>query len=141
MRAFEVNQLLRRPAADSTGLVVAADGLILTSLFNLGDDTAFVAKATGRPRVFDPLSPLPKLLADPPGGLERQPNPVTKLTVILPDGRRRPATVLARHDPLGIALMQLELEPGETEQLAWFNLATAVSSPLLGDAVAIVGRG
>jgi len=141
MRAFEVNQLLRRPAAGSTGLVVAADGLILTSLFNLGDDTAFVAKATGRPRVFDPLSPLPKLLADPPGGLERQPNPVTKLTVILPDGRRRPATVLARHDPLGIALMQLELEPGETEQLAWFNLATAVSSPLLGDAVAIVGRG
>jgi S1-C subfamily serine protease len=140
-RVFEVNQLLRRPPAEVTGLIVAPDGLILTSLFNLGDDTAFVAKATGRPRVFDPLAPLPALQSDPPGGLERQPNPVTSLTVILPDGRRWPATILARHEPLGIALVRPDIEPEQAEGLPWFDFAAAVSSPLLGDAVAIVGRG
>lgn len=134
-RAFEVNQLLRRPAGPVTGLVVSADGLVLTSLFNLGDDVAFLAKATGKPRTFDPNEPIEKLMADPAGGLDRQPNAITSVTVILPDGGRREAKVLARHEPLGVALLKIE-----AEGLVAFDLSATATSPLLGDAVAVVGR-
>jgi len=134
-RALEVNQLLRRPPGPVTGLVVSADGLVLTSLFNLGDDVAFVAKATGKPRAFAANDPIEKLIADPPGGLDRQSNEVTGVTVILPNGDRRVATVLARHEPLGVTLLKID-----AEGLTAFDLAAAGTSPLLGDTVAVVGR-
>jgi hypothetical protein len=57
-RAMDVNQLLRRPSGMVTGIVVSQDGFVLTSLFNMGDDTAFVAKKTGQPRVFTAGEPL-----------------------------------------------------------------------------------
>ncbi len=134
-RALEVNQLLRRPPGPVTGLVVSPDGLVLTSLFNVGDDVAFVAKATGKPRTFKPDESIEKLLADPSGGLDRQPNTVTSTTVILPNGDRREAKLVARHEPLGVALLKID-----AEGLAAFDLAAAGTSPLLGDAVAVVGR-
>ena len=134
-RAFEVNQLLRRPPGPFTGLVVSPDGLVLTSLFNLGDDVAFVAKSTGKPRAFDANESIEKLMADPAGGLDRQANAFTNVTVILPKGDRRVAKVLARHEPLGVALLKIE-----AEGLAAFDLSAAGTSPLLGDAVAVVGR-
>lgn len=134
-RALEVNQLLRRPPGAVTGLVVSPAGHVLTSLFNLGDDTAFVAKSTGKPPAFDPSEPIEKLLAEPAGGLGRQPNAITGITVILADGSRRQAEVVARHEPLGVALLKVE-----AEGLPAFDLAAAGSSPLLGDAVAVVGR-
>jgi len=135
-RAFEVNQLLRRPPGAVTGLVVSADGLVLTSLFNLAADTAFVAKATGTPRSFAADEPIQKLLADPPGGLAAQPNAVNGITVILGDGTRREAKVIARHEPLGIALLKID-----ATGLPAFDVAAAGTSPQLGDAVAVVGRG
>ena len=61
--------------------------------------------------------------------------------MILPDGRRWPATILARHEPLGIALVRPDIEPEQARGLPWFDFAAAVNSPMLGDAVAIVGRG
>jgi S1-C subfamily serine protease len=134
-RTLEVNQLLRRPADAVTGLVISPDGLVLTSLFNLGDDTAFVAKATGKPRAFSADEPIEKMLADPPGGISRQPNPVTGVTVVLPDGSRKEANVLSRHEPLGVALLKID-----AKDLPFFDLAAAGTSPLLGDAVAVVGR-
>jgi S1-C subfamily serine protease len=134
-RTLEVNQLLRRPAGEVTGLLVSPDGHVLTSLFNVGPDIAFLAKATGRPRAFDPDEPAEKLLADPPGGLARQPNRITSLTVVLPDGSRHQAEIVARHEPLGVALLKIA-----ASDLGWFDLAAAGTSPLLGDAVAVVGR-
>jgi S1-C subfamily serine protease len=135
VRAFEVNQLLRRPSGGVTGLVISPEGLVLTSLFNLGDDTAFVAKATGKPRTFDAGEPIEKLLADPAGGFARQPNAITGVSVVLGDGSRREAKVLARHEPLGVALLTIE-----AADLPFFDLAAAATSPLLGDSVAVVGR-
>ncbi len=135
-RTLEVNQLLRRPAGLVTGLVVSPEGHLLTSLFNVGTDTAFLAKSTGKPRRFDPNEPLPKLMADPPGGLERTSNRITSVTAILPDGSRHEAEIIARHEPLGVALLKIDVT-----DLAWFDPATVASSPLLGDAVAVVGRG
>ena len=133
-RMLDVNQLLRRPPGSATGLVVAADGFVLTSSFNIGDDTAFVAKGTGQPRRFTADEPIEKLLADPEGGFVQRPNPIRRLTVVLADGSRREAKVHARHEPLGVALLKID-----AGSLPWFDLAAAATSPQLGDRVAVVG--
>jgi S1-C subfamily serine protease len=133
-RTLEVNQLLRRPRALLTGVLVSPDGYVLTSLFNVADDTAAVVRGTGRPRDYDVFGPLARLVAEPEGGLERRPNPVTKLSVVLADGGRRQATLHARHEPLGVALLRIE----PVDQ-AWLDLADA-ASPLVGDRVGVIGH-
>ena len=133
-RAMEVNQLLRRPAASATGVIVSADGLVLTSLFNVGGDTAFVAKKTGGPRAFDVHEPIQKLLGEPEGGLDQQPNQIRKITVVLADGTRHEATVRSRHEPLGVALLEID-----AQNLPWLDVAGTATSPQLGDAVGLIG--
>ena len=135
VRMLEVNQLLRRPPGAVTGLVVSADGFVLTSLFNVADDTAFVAKATGRPPALAADAPADKLLAEPEGGFESKPNSVRGIRVVLPDGSRREARIHARHEPLGIAILKLD-----AEGLAWCDLPATATSPQLGDHVAVVGH-
>lgn len=133
-RILDVNQLLRRPPGMLTGLVVSADGFVLTSAFNVGDDTAFVAKATGQPRRFSATESIEKLAANPEGGFAQRPNPIRRITVVCADGSRREAKVHARHEPLGVALLKIE-----DASLPWFDLAAAATSPQLGDRVAAVG--
>jgi S1-C subfamily serine protease len=133
-RTFDVNQLLRRPSGPATGLVVSADGFVLTSSFNIGEDTAYVAKATGQPRRFTADESAEKLRADPEGGFVEKPNAIRGVTVVLADGSRREAKVHARHEPLGIALLKVE-----ASGLPWFDLAAAATSPQLGDHVAAIG--
>lgn len=133
-RVLEVNQLLRRPAGQVTGLLVSDEGDILTSLFNVGTDTAFVATRTGEPRRFAAGDDLDRLRAEPEGGLERRPNPPISFTVVLADGSRHAARLRARHEPLGVALLKIET-PGR----GGFDIAAAASSPQLGDPVAVLG--
>lgn len=133
-RILDVNQLLRRPPGPLTGLVVSPDGFVITSSFNVGDDTAFVAKATGQPRRFDASEPIEKLAADPDGGSAQRPNPIRRISVLLADGSRREAKVHARHEPLGVAVLKLD-----ASSLPWFDLTAAATSPQLGDHVAAVG--
>jgi S1-C subfamily serine protease len=134
-RAFEVNQLLRRPLGASTGLVVSPDGFVLTSLFNVGGDMAFVRKDTGKPRPFDPHEPIQKMLAEPTDGVEQRPNAVKRITVTLPDGGRHEAKIVAKHEPLGVALLKID-----ARDLAWYDVAGNSVSPQLGDAVGLVGH-
>lgn len=134
-RTLDVNQLLRRPPGAATGIVVSADGFVLTSGFNVADDTAFVAKTGMRPRAFAAGEPLEKLLAEPEGGLAQRPNAVRRVQVVLADGSRRDARVHARHEPLGIALLKID-----ADGLRWLDLAGTATSPQLGDQVAAVGR-
>ena len=133
-RAFEVNQLLRRPAAAATGLVVSTDGFVLTSLFNVGGDVAFVGKKTGKPRTFDVHEPIQKLLGDPEGGIEQRPNDIKQVSVVLRDGKRHEAKVVARHEPLGVALLKIE-----ATDLPWYDVTGNSISPQLGDGVGLVG--
>jgi len=134
-RIFEVNQLLRRPAAPLTGIVVSPEGHVLTSLFNVGGDMAFVRKATGKPRTWDAREPVKKLLGEAESGLEQRPNPVEKIGVILADGSRKEATIVARHAPLGVALLKVE-----ATGLPFLDLADVAVSPQLGDEVGVLGR-
>lgn len=134
-RAFEVNQLLRRPPGATTGLVVSADGFVLTSLFNVGGDMAFIRKATGKPRAFDPHEPIQKMLAESADGVEQRPNTVKRITVTLPDGSRHEAQIVARHEPLGVTLLKIE-----ARDLPWYDVAGNAVSPQLGDAVGLIGH-
>lgn len=133
-RAMEVNQLLRRPAGPFTGVLISPDGYVLTSLFNVGGDNAVVSKKTGAPRTFVVGEPIEQLLREPDGGQERKDNTVTKITVVLKDGSRREATLRARHEPLGVALLKIE-----GEDLPWLDLAGVTVSPQLGEAVGLIG--
>lgn len=135
VRLLEVNQLLRRPPGAVTGLVVSPDGFVLTSLFNVGDDSAFVSKKTGQPVPADVRGSVEQLLAEPEGGFVAKPNAVRMIRVVLPDGSRREGRLHARHEPLGIALVKVE-----AEGLGWCDLAAVATSPQLGDHVAIVGH-
>ncbi len=134
-RAFEVNQLLRRPPGAATGLVISADGFVLTSLFNVGGDMALIRKATGKPRAFDPHEPIQKMLAESSEGVEQRPNAIQKVTVVLRDGSRHEAKVVAKHEPLGIALLKID-----AQDLAWYDVAGNSISPQLGDAVGLMGH-
>ncbi|MFM9058597.1 MAG: S1C family serine protease [Planctomycetaceae bacterium] len=134
-KVLEVNQLLRRPAAPVTGVVVSPDGHVLTSLFNVGGDTAFVNKATGKPRTWDVHAPIQKLLGGDDKGVEQRSNSVEKVTVILPDGARKEAKVVARHVPLGVALLKVD-----AAGLPCLDLADVAVSPQLGDEVGVLGR-
>jgi S1-C subfamily serine protease len=134
-KLLEVNQLLRRPAEPLTGVLVSPDGHVLTSLFNVGNDTAFVQSSTGKPRTWAVRGSLLKLVTESDKGVERKPNPAQKLTVILPDGTRRDATVVARHEPLGVALLKVE-----ASGLPFLDLVDVAASPQLGDEVGVLGR-
>lgn len=134
-RVLEVNQLLRRPAAPLTGVVVSPEGHVLTSLFNVGGDVAFVDKTTGKPRTWDVHAPIQKLLGADDKNVEQRANSVEKVTVILPDGGRKEAKVVARHVPLGVALLKVE-----AKDLPCLDLASVAVSPQLGDEVGVLGR-
>jgi len=133
-RAFEVNQLLRRPPAAATGLVISADGFVLTSLFNVGGDVAFIRKSTGKPRVFEAHEPIEKMIAESSDGVEQRPNAIKKVSVVLQDGSRKEAKVVAKHEPLGVALLKID-----ARDLPWYDVVGSSISPQLGDAVGLVG--
>ncbi len=134
-KIIESNQILRRPADPTTGLVISADGFVLTSLFNVGNDVAFVRKSTGGIRTFDPHEPISKLLGNPEGGVEQRPNTIESISVVLRDGSRHEAKVVARHEPLGVALLKIE-----ARDLPWYDVGGNATSPQLGDAVGLVGH-
>jgi S1-C subfamily serine protease len=133
-RAFEVNQLLRRPPGAATGLVISADGFVLTSLFNVGGDLAFIRKSTGKPRAFEAHEPIDKMIAESSSDVEQRPNAINKVSVVLKDGSRHEAKVVAKHEPLGVALLKIE-----AHDLPHYDVVGNSISPQLGDAVGLVG--
>ena len=133
-RTLDVNQLLRRPSGPATGLVVSPDGFVLTSSFTVSDDMAFVGKATGQPPRFAADESADALTAKPEGGFVEKPNAIRRVSVVLPDGSRHEATIHARHEPLGVALLKID-----AGSLPWLDLAAAATSPQLGDHVAAIG--
>ena len=134
LRILEVNQMLRRPSGLLTGVLVSPDGYILTSQFNVGEDAVFLAKADGKLRRFDMAEGMEKLVKAPEGGYNRESNPIEQVTVTLPDGSQREARIVARHVPLGIALLKVEGQP-----LPCLDLAGSGAGPQLGGAVGVVG--
>ena len=133
-RLIEVNQMLRQPGEPVTGVVVSADGLVLTSLFNVADEDVFLNKGTKEPHRVKFTGKAADLIKAPTEGTERSNNPVVKVTALLSDGSTREAQVVARHVPLGIALLKIA-----DVQLPAANLPESVAAPELGESVGLVG--
>src|SRR5205085_11517580 len=133
-RLLEVNQMLRRPAEPVTGIVVSPDGHILTSAFNLADAVMFLGKNSGQPHKIEFRGKVEELVKPPDGGFVNVPNPVEKIMVLLADGSSREAKLVARHVPLGIALLKVEGGP-----LPSLDVSKVAAPPQLGEAVGLVG--
>lgn len=133
-RLIEVNQMLRQPGEPVTGIAVSADGLILTSLFNVADELVFLNKATKEPHRVKFTGKSEELAKAPAEGFETSNNPVVKVTALLVDGSTREAKILARHVPLGVALLKID-----DVQLSAASLLDSSSAPELGESVGLLG--
>lgn len=133
-RLLEVNQLLRRPPQPVTGVVISADGYIVTSSFNVGEDMVFKDKSTGLPKKFEFKTAINELTKFNQSESLREPNPIEKITVTLSNGTQKEAKVVARHTPLGIVVLKVD-----AEGLPFADVAAAAAEPQLGMAVGLIG--
>ncbi|MBM4005815.1 MAG: PDZ domain-containing protein [Planctomycetes bacterium] len=134
LRLVEVNQMLRRPGHPTSGVVVSADGYVLTSAFNVEEDAIFLANSTDQPFEFKfPRTPA-ELKKDPEGGLKRAVNPVQKIMVTLADGSHHEARIVGQHLPMGIALLKIE-----KAGIPFLDLGHLAAVPELGVPALIVG--
>ncbi|RPH76392.1 MAG: serine protease, partial [Planctomycetaceae bacterium] len=133
-RLLEVNQLLRRPPQPVTGVVISADGYILSSLFNVGEDMVFKEKSTGQPKKFEFKTTINELTKFNQSESLREANPIEKIVVTLGDGSQKEARVVARHTPLGLVLLKVE-----AEGLAYLDVQAAAAEPQLGVPVGLIG--
>ncbi len=126
------NQQLRRPADPTTGVLISADGYILTSRFNVAADTAYVHKKQGIRNIEFDWNPA--RLAAQAEQYRKERNPVESIRAVLADGRSFPATVVATHTPLRIAVLKID-----ARDLPHASLSGRSAEPELGRTVAVVG--
>ncbi|MFW5923761.1 MAG: S1C family serine protease, partial [Planctomycetota bacterium] len=134
-RILKANQQIRRPRDTTTGVLISPDGYILTSSFNVADDTHFTPKDEMDKR----YGPLPfewrvdKLL-DNTDDFQTEKNPVKDVLVILNDGQSYPAEIVATHTPLEIALLKID-----ADNVPHVDMAEDESEPGTGQPVALIG--
>lgn len=133
-RLLEVNQLLRRPTQPSTGVVVSADGYVVTSLFNVGEDMVFKEKSTGQPKKVEFKTAVDELTKFSQSDSLREQNPIEKIFVVQADGARHEARLVARHLPLGLALLKFE-----AQNLPYADVTATAAEPVLGVRVGMLG--
>lgn len=105
---FEANQMLRRPGGAATAVAVSPDGHLVTSEFNINEDTISKDKKSGVPRKIEFGGNLVEVLRKASDNLAEDKNPVVRILAVLPDGSRHEAKLLARHQPLGVAVLKIE---------------------------------
>ncbi len=133
-RLLEVNQLLRRPPQPVTGVVISADGFILSSAFNVGEDMVFKEKSTGQPKKFEFKTAINELTRFNQSESLRETNPIEKIVVTLSDGSQKDARIVARHSPLGMVLLKIE-----SDGLPYLDVQAAAVEPQLGMEVGLIG--
>jgi S1-C subfamily serine protease len=131
---LETNQMLRRPPGLLTGVVISADGFILTSDFNLGKDRVFKNKKTGKLPVIELAAGVQKLIGGVPAEFVQAENPIKQIQVTLADGSKQEARLVARNVPLGVALVKIN-----TKNLPFLDMEKAAAPAKLGLRVGIVG--
>ena len=133
-RLLETNQILRRPPEALTGMIISPEGHILTSAFNLGEDAVFEDKTGGKPTAIEFRATVAELVKESSKRVAIDKNPIEKIIVTLPDGSRREAKLLARHEPFGVALLKID-----AAGLKYCDLQKEVAQPELGTQVGLVG--
>ncbi len=132
-QVFEANQMLRRPGGAVTAVAVSPDGYLLTSEFNVEEDTIFKDKQSGAPRKIELGGNLAEAVHNATENLVEDKNPVVRIWAVLPDGSRHEAKLLAKHQPLGVALLKIEAKtPKFLDPQKW-------AEPRLGMRVGVLG--
>ena len=130
------NQMLRRPDKEVTGLMISSDGYIITSAFNVeSSDTVYIDSNTGslRERVYK--GSIEALTDHTTSGLQKSNNRVMGVNIRLSDGRVITAEIIGFNLPLGLALLKADI----ADQATFFNLEDGISTPKLGEDIAILG--
>jgi S1-C subfamily serine protease len=116
-----------------TAVAVSPDGYLVTSDFNVEDDVIFKDKQSGAPRKIDLAGNLVDLLRHAAENLAEDKNPVVRISAVLPDGSRHEAKLLAKHQPLGVALLKIDAKtPKFLDPQKW-------TEPRLGMRVGVLG--
>lgn len=130
------NQMLRRPDAPATGVLISAQGHILTSAFNVqSSDLVYIPKDSDQPKLPDYEGDLAKLYGLPSEDYRKVANRVTRITAALPGGRTLPAEVLGFDLSLGIALLKVEA----TGDLPYLDLEQGGAKAVPGGAALLLG--
>jgi len=130
---INANRLVCRPRKVVTGVVISADGHILTSAFNVASDAVFKQrKGQTKPRQYE--GSLARLVAFDAAEYETVPNPVRSVTATLANGKSCPATIVAQDLQLGVAVLKVA-----EQDLPHLDLKTLHAAPVLGEAVGAVG--
>ncbi len=130
---INANRLVCRPQKMVTGVVISADGHILTSAFNVASDAVFrQRKGQTKPRQYE--GSLARLVAFDAAEYETVANPVRSVTATFANGKSCPATIVAQDLQLGVALLKVA-----EQDLPHLDLKEVQATPILGEAVGAVG--
>ncbi len=132
-RVLEVNQMLRRPAQLSAGVVISPDGYILTSAFNVGDDVVYRHKETKKMPQWKFTLDVEQLTKENKD-LVSEKNEIEKIVVRLGDGSEHEAQLVARHALLGVALLKID-----AQDLPSLDIAKSAAEPRLGERAGVIG--
>ncbi|MGA2067575.1 MAG: trypsin-like peptidase domain-containing protein [Thermoguttaceae bacterium] len=132
-RVFEGNQMLRRPGGALTAVAISPDGYLVTSEFNVEEDTIFKDKKSGQPRRIELGGNLAEVVRNATENLAEDKNPVVRIWAVLPDGSRHEAKLLAKHQPLGVAVLKIDAKTPK------FLDPQKRAEPRLGMRVAVLG--
>ncbi len=127
------NQHVRRPPGCVTGVVISADGYILTSQFNLAADRIWIHRQDGLRQLKFAVD-VDQMTAFDKSKYRLATNRVKRIRARLPNGKLVPARIVARHRPLGLALLKVE-----ARALPAVRLEDLVAKPTEGSACGVLG--
>ncbi|MFC1479557.1 S1C family serine protease [Planctomycetota bacterium] len=132
-RIISGNQQLRRPDQPVTGVLISPKGVILTSLFNVSEDTVFVHKNKGL-IAYEYKDDLRKDLFPYAGNeYKRETNKIESITAVV-RGREYKAEILGKSVPLGVALLKIR-----STSLPYLDIKKVSAKPKVGQTVAAIG--
>jgi serine protease Do len=130
---INANRMVRRPAAPVTGVLISADGHILTSAFNVMNDTVFKPRnGAAKPRHYE--GNLAQMLQFNRAEYEVLENPVQSVQATMAGGKTCAAKIVARNPKLGVALLKIE-----EQDLPYLDLAAERADPVMGETVGAMG--
>jgi S1-C subfamily serine protease len=135
------NQMIRRPGGAGSGVLVSAQGHILTAAFNVTDaDLVFVDAAKKKYPAETVVAAALAPLTSPAAALAPDDyflvhNPVRTITATLADGRTAVAKIVVHDAATGYAVLKIELTAG----ISYLDMPVAAGAAATGAAVAIVG--
>ncbi len=130
------NQQFRRPVEPVTGVLISSDGYILTSLFNIEEDSVFIHKNQGLLTYELKNNVNEDLLKYGGHDFNRERNEIQSITAVLKSGKEYTAKIVARHIPMQIALLKIE---GIKNLTAHYDITKVAADPRTGQSVLVMG--